>query len=89
MSLQILLYYLVCMCIWTRPFHAHNSFDPCDLHLELRNYYPHAFRRKSGDIVVMSVRPDHLFTYTISTRTLKLTHMVDMSICATVNYLEL
>jgi len=54
--------------------------------------YPHAFRRKSGDIVVISVfRPSVLATissYTISTRTLKLTHMVAMSICATLHYLE-
>ena len=34
-SLQILLSYLVCMCFWTTPFHAHQLFDPCDLDLEL------------------------------------------------------
>jgi hypothetical protein len=34
-SLQILLSYLVCMCIWTTPFHALNIFYLCDLDLEL------------------------------------------------------
>jgi len=34
-SLQILLSYLICMCIGTTPYYAHKMFDPCDLDLEL------------------------------------------------------
>ena len=36
MFLEGCLSYLVCMCIWTRPFHTRKKFDPYDLDLELR-----------------------------------------------------
>ncbi|KAH3798531.1 hypothetical protein DPMN_152131 [Dreissena polymorpha] len=47
---------------------------------------------KRGDIVLITAFcpcvPDTISSYTISTRTLKLTHMEAMSICATVHYVE-
>jgi len=82
-SLQKLLSYLVRICIWTRPFHAHIKFvplwpwpwtkGPC---LDCKNLLCGYLRRLS----VLA----NIFSYTVSTRTVPYTHSSYEHVCDSV-----